>query len=108
MDCFDDAGLAVLRQPGSLQQMWRDHLLVGAHRNVNCFDEGTFVFLYPAVNDACSAAVADYGKCLRDRATFAAWTLDGFVACLRRHTDDDWLEAFYDRYLNLDRLRGID
>ena len=108
MDCFDDAGLALLREPGSLQQMWRDHLLVGAHRKVNCFDEGTFVFLYPEVNDACSAAVADYRTCLKDRATFVAWTLDDFVACLRRHTEDDWVEAFYDRYLNLERLPAID
>ncbi len=104
MGCFDDAGLDLLREPGSLQQMWRDHLLVGAHRKVNGFAEGTFVFLYPAVNQACSVAVAAYRSCLKKRGTFAAWTLDDFVTCLRQHTDEDWVEVFYDRYLNLDRL----
>ena len=80
MGCFDDARLPGLRKAGPLQQMWRDHLLAGAHRCVDGFDDGFFAFLFPAVNDACSAAVAAYSHCLNDVRTFAAWTLDGFVS----------------------------
>ena len=104
MDCFHKKGLQELRQAGRLQQMWRDHLLVGAHRKEDKFDEACFVFLYPEVNTACSSAVEEYGKCLSDIDTFDAWTLDDFVACLKRHTDAEWVRLFHDRYLDLSRL----
>ena len=104
MGCFREGALATLRRPGPLQQMWRDHLLVGSHREVDGFDESCFVFLYPEVNTACSSAVKSYTSCLSDLDTFAAWTLDDFVACLARHTDAEWVRLFRERYLDLSRL----
>ena len=81
--CFHKERLATLRQAGPLQQMWRDHLLVGAHHKVDGFDDACFVFLYPEVNTACAAAVAAYRHCLSDARTFEAWTLETFVSGLR-------------------------
>ena len=109
MGCFHEERLATLRQVGwrrvsALQQLWRDHLLMGVHRKVNKFDDACSVFLYPEVNTTCAAVAADYRQCLRDPHTFEAWTLEAFVACLRQHTDADWVQLFYDRYLDLNRL----
>ena len=66
MNCFRSDALPLLRQPGKLQQMWRDHLLVGAHRIVDKFDEAHWVFLYPEANTACSEAVIEYRNSLSD------------------------------------------
>ena len=104
MGCFREERLCTLRKPGPLQQMWRDHLLVGAHRMVDRFDEADFVFVYPEINTACSRAVELYRSCLVDCDTFEAWTLDRFVDCLARHSDAEWIALFHDRYLNMDRL----
>ena len=108
MGCFHEEHLEKLRQSrqkaDGLQQMWRDHLLMGAHREVDGFDDACSVLLYPAVNTTCEAAVADYRHCLSDAGTFEAWTLEAFVACLRQHTDAAWGRLFYDRYLDLSRL----
>ena len=104
MRCFREELLCTLRKPGPLQQMWRDHLLVGSHGMVDCFDEACFVFVYPEINTACSRALECYRSCLRECDTFDAWTLDEFVCCLSRHTDAEWVTMFHDRYLNLNRL----
>ena len=104
MGCFHTEHLATLRQAGPLQQMWRDHLLVGAHRQVDGFADACFVVLYPEVNTPCAQAVAAYRQCLSDARTFEAWTLETFVSRLRKHTDADWVQLFYDHYLDLSRL----
>ena len=104
MQCFRTDALPRLRQAGPLQQMWRDHLLVGAHAHVDAFDNAAFVFLYPEVNTACAAAVKAYQAGLSDRRTFLAWTLDAFVACLMSLTDAQWVRQFHTRYLDFSRL----
>ena len=104
MGCFRADALPRLQQPGPLQQMWRDHLLAGAHADVDGFDDAAFVFLYPEVNTACVAAVEAYQACLTNRRTFQAWTLDALVACLMRLTDAQWVPQFRARYLDLNRL----
>ena len=104
MGCFRPGGLPRLRQPGPLQQMWRDHLLVGAHKRVDQFNDAIFIFLYPEVNTACATAAGAYRKCLSDHRTYDAWTLDTLTACLMSHTDAAWVQQFYARYLDLDRL----
>ena len=53
MACFNSESIDRLKTK-PLQQIWRDHLLAGAHRSVDGFDEGIFVFLYPQGNTACS------------------------------------------------------
>ena len=109
MGCFHEEHLDRLRQVGcrrvdGLQQMWRDHLLMGAHRQEDGFADACSVFLYPAVNTTCETAVAAYRQCLSDDRTFEAWTIESFVSCLRQRTDAEWVQLFYDRYLDLSRL----
>ena len=104
MDCFRKEDLGKLGQEPHLQQIWRDHLLTGSHLEVDGFQDGCFVFLYPEVNTACSDAVEEYRQCLSNSGTFDAWTLDDFVACLKRHTDAEWVTLFQNRYLELSRL----
>ena len=93
-----------LRQAGPLQEMWRDHLLAGAHADVDAFDECVLVSLYPEANTACVAAFDAYYACLTDRRTFHAWTLDALVANLMTRTRASWVRQFHARYLDLDRL----
>ena len=103
MGCFlPEKQDAVRRRP--LEQIWRDHLLAGALRLVDEYDDGFFVFLHPEGNLACAEAVASYQGCLADTNTFAAWTLEQVVAALQRHTDAPWVEALYDRYLDFERI----
>ncbi len=87
-----------------LEQIWRDHLLMGAMKAVDGYDEGQFVFLYPEGNGRCADAVAAYRGCLKDAATFDAWTLEEFVGALRRHCHEDWVEALHARYLDFGKI----
>lgn len=103
MGVFKPARLADLqRRP--LQQIWRDHLLAGALKAVDGFDEGHFVFLYAEGNTRCADAVANYQSCLTDTQTFVPWTLGAFVAALRQHTSAPWVDAFFGRYLDFARI----
>ena len=109
MGCFHEEHLNTLRQasrqkPDGLQQMWRDHLLMGAHLKESGFVDACFVLLYPAVNTTCEATVVAYQQCLSDGRTFEAWTLETFVSSLRKYTDAEWVRLFYDRYLDFSRL----
>ena len=66
MGCFLPEKLdAVRRRP--LEQIWRDHLLTGALRLVDGYDDGFFVLLHPEKNLACvkalSAASAQSYRC---------------------------------------------
>jgi len=98
MECFQQDALTQLRkQP--LQQIWRDHLLAGAHRIVDEFDDGFFAFLYPEGNDACQRGVLSYSRCLSDEATFTAWTLEQVVAAIRAEGEYAWVDRFTERYL---------
>lgn len=109
MGCFHEEHLDTLRQASrrradGLQQLWRDHLLMGAHCKADGFDDACFVLLYPAVNTTCEQAATAYRHCLGDACTFEAWTLETFVSSLRKYTDAAWVQWFDDRYLNLNRL----
>ncbi len=87
-----------------LEQIWRDHLLAGALKAVDGYDEGRFVFLHPQGNTRCAAAVAAYQDCLANQEGFTAWTLEDVVAALRRHSAASWVDAFFERYLDFDRI----
>ncbi len=109
MGCFHEERLDTLRQADQpkvdgLQQLWRDHLLMGVWCKAGGFDDACFVLLYPAVNTTCEQAVADYRNCLSDARTFEAWTLETFVSSLRKYTDAEWVRRFDSRYLDLNRL----
>ena len=105
MGCFRIGSLPTLRKAGPLQQVWRDHLLVGSHRECDGFSDACFVMMYPEINIACSLAVDAYQHCLSSFDTFDAWTLEDFIACIARHTEAEWVQAFHERYLNLGRLQ---
>ena len=106
MGCFDGEKLDRLKsQP--LQQIWRDHLLAGALRSVGPYEDGFFVFLYPRDNPHCAGAITQYAECLTKRDTFEAWTLEDVTAGIKRHTGGDWVDAFYDRYLNFAKLEDV-
>ena len=87
-----------------LEQIWRDHLLAGALEAVDGYDEALFAFVYPQGNTRCASAVAAYQDCLLDRRGVTAWTLEDLVAALRRHTTASWVDAFFQRYLDFDRI----
>jgi hypothetical protein len=106
MGCFEADVLERLKAC-PLEQIWRDHLLAGAMLQAGGFDDGFFVFLAPAANEYCVEAVADYRRCLRDETTFASWTLEGVVEALRGHSDAEWVELFYDRYLDFAKIDRI-
>jgi hypothetical protein len=103
MGCFDEAHLPEL-QRAPLQQVWRDHLLAGAHRLRHEFADGFFAILYPEGNRACAKVVHRYRECLSSGDTFAEWTLERFTSVVACHTDAEWLGLFRDRYLDYTRL----
>lgn len=103
MGCFHEEQLPKLRTR-PLQQVWRDHLLVGAHQLVDGFEDALFVFLHPEGNTACSAVVQDYSQCLRDSRSFEGWTLERLVGHLMDHSDAEWVRAVHHRYLDFSRL----
>ncbi len=81
---FQEERLGELRD-APLEQLWRDHLLVGsltAHSSGR-FDGGAFVVLHPEGNEAVVQAVTRYRQCLRDDQTFSVWTLERYLAVVR-------------------------
>jgi hypothetical protein len=106
MRCFDAERMPDLkRQP--LQQIWRDHLLAGAHRLVDGLDDGFFAFLYPEANTACADAVAAYRECLTDDSTFVAWTMESVWDAIREESDAEWVTAFRHRYLDFGKVEEM-
>ena len=100
MGCFREDHLLELRA-APLEQLWRDHLLAGsllAHP-AGGFSEGTFVVLCPEGNDDVADAVTRYRACLRDYRSFEVWTLEDFVASVRRR-GGQWATAVAERYLS--------
>ena len=103
MGCFSEPFGAQLTQK-PLQQIWRDHLLVGAHRIVDSFEDGFFVFLYPEGNSACANAVQSYTECLREHSTFVSWTLEQLADSLSEHSSAQWITDFKTRYLDFSQV----
>jgi hypothetical protein len=100
MGAFQPDALSKLRQK-PLQQIWRDHLLVGslvADADAG-YGEGRFVFLSPAENTRCRDAVVAYRACLVNETTFSAWTFEQVVAALRGATPAPWVDELAARYL---------
>ena len=103
MGYFREAELGKLR--GSrLQQIWRDHLLMGVHKDVHEFEDAFFVILGPEDNSYLSEAVQEYLECLSDDNSFRNWTLEGLVERLMAHSSAEWIRDFHRRYLDFSRL----
>lgn len=105
MACFRPTCMMKLRQ-APLQQLWRDHLLVGSMLNDQAlgYTHGSFVFVYPAANAHCRAAVLEYKQCLSDPSTFDAWTIEEMVSILALATPAPWVEELRERYLGFGSL----
>jgi len=103
MGCFGPECRNALRAM-PLQQIWRDHLLMGATKHTDGYDDGFFVFLYPKDNDLCASAITQYRTCLSNENTFSEWLLEDVVTALRRHTKAEWVELFHARYLAFDKV----
>lgn len=105
MGCFNPEGRErLVRQP--LGQLWRDHLLAGALRQGEGYEDGYLMLLHPEQNPHCSAAVAAYGQCLASDESFAAVTLESLVAEIERHTDAAWVRCVRGRYLDFTKIDG--
>ena len=102
MGCFNADREALMRRP--LQQIWRDHLLAGATRLVDGFDDAVFVVLYPRDNPHVAAALDRYRLQLTSEDSFSAWTMEDVVGVLREFTDAPWVEALHDRYLDFSKV----
>ncbi|GAA2573563.1 hypothetical protein GCM10010210_56460 [Pseudonocardia hydrocarbonoxydans] len=98
---FRDGALPDLQRL-PLQQLWLDHLLALQllASPDDGWDEGTFVFLSPTGNVACTTAARRYSHALTDSTTFDARTLDELVQAIRLVADDPWADAVYERYLD--------
>lgn len=68
------------------------------------FEDGFFAFLHPKDNDRCTGAVSAYKACLKDEASFAAWTLEDVVTAIRKAGAKGWVDVFEDRHLAFGRL----
>lgn len=99
--------------PQTLEQIWRDHLLcLSMLPSVNTdYQEGCYLFAYPAGNANCANAIKTYNsrvlplgghnkKCL-------PVTLERIINTLRMHTQASWVKDFYKRYLDFGRLKTL-
>ncbi len=106
MGCFlTSKRSALMTRP--LQQIWRDHLLAGVLRQVDIFDDGFFVFLYPEGNMNCQNAVQSYLNCLTSTDSFAVWTLESVTNAVLQATTAKWVHDFADRYLNFGKIDAL-
>lgn len=84
-----------------LSQIWRDHLLSIATKQV--YDEGFFVFLFPSENTQCQIGVDNYKKLpisdYEDQTGFYARHLEVFIKSLRSLHDVEWTKELQERYL---------
>jgi hypothetical protein len=105
MGCFR-AGCAPLLRAQPLQQIWRDHLLMGALQAAEGYDDALYALLYPADNTDCRAAVEKYCECLAEVDSFAAWTLEEVVGALGDAGAAYWVELLRDRYLAFEKIKA--
>ncbi len=105
MGCFLPAASAALRR-APLQQLWRDHLLSGAMRVADGYDDTLFVVLYPTENEPCHRAVEAYRQTLSDSRSFDAWLLEPVLQFLAANTSSDWPRLVFDRYCDFSKLSG--
>lgn len=108
----DDQLINLKKSP--IQQIWRDHLLALSmyKSNPDYYDEGMFVLLYPKENCQCSAAIEKYKNTflVDDEAIngFYPRTLEEIVTILKNHCNDQWINDFYDRYLNFSKIDELE
>ncbi|NTU44155.1 MAG: hypothetical protein HGA99_01355 [Chlorobiaceae bacterium] len=105
MKCFSSGTRDALKS-SPLEQIWRDHLLVGAmcDKDSDKYEDGLFVILYPKDNHHVKDAVASYRNCLSNDSSFAEWTLEDVCFCLKKYSSAGWIDLFIDRYLAFEKV----
>lgn len=97
---FKPNSVDFLRQP-PLSQIWRDHLLCIATKQD--YDEGFFVFLFPAKNSHCQKGIDSYKEYLAfdndEQNCFYPRYLDDFINTLTTVSTADWTTELKYRYL---------
>lgn len=97
---FKPESIGLLRKP-PVSQIWRDHLLAISLRQD--YDEGSFVFLYPALNSHCENGVNEYRALLtsdsEDMTGFLPRHLEEFVRILEEVSCAGWVKDLRDRYI---------
>lgn len=97
---FKPQSVDFLRQP-PLSQIWRDHLLSIATKQD--YDEGFFVFLFPAKNHHCQIGVDNYKTYLafenEKLSGFYSRHLEDFIITLTEILNTDWTKDLKDRYI---------
>lgn len=108
MGCFSDAAYLKLKAK-PLQQIWRDHLLVGSLLNDQAqgYADAFFAFAFPKGNTCCADAVASYGGCLSNPNSFVAWTLEDIVDAIASESDDVWVALLRNRYLAFEKVSEL-
>jgi hypothetical protein len=107
LGCFAPATYEKLKDK-PLQQIWRDHLLVGSllHDKAQGYDDAFFAFAYPKDNECCSDAVASYRKCLSSATSFVPWTLENLVGAVKAE-GGGWVDAVARRYLAFEKVDAL-
>jgi hypothetical protein len=102
MGCFRAQALERL-QAKPLQQIWRDHLLVGSLLldRAGGYADGFFAFLHPKDNERCARACRSVRGLSRRRDELPAVDARGLR---RRAPRRRRVEAFASRYLDFGRL----
>lgn len=103
MGCFEPDYLDDLKKM-PLEQIWRDHLLMGIHKIVDKFDEGFFIYLYPRINEAVDVAIDSYLSKLSNTESILPWTLEEVIEVIGKYTEKEWLAAFVGRYLDFEKI----
>jgi len=104
MGCFHSDAFERLRAR-PLQQIWRDHLLTGAVVAAKIgYDRGTFVFLAPSDNDACTRATNGYRSCLSSESSLIGWALEDVFRAIREQGGGQWAEEGARRYVDFTSL----
>jgi hypothetical protein len=104
MQCFRAESAPRLRE-SPYQQIWRDHLLAGAVRQADKYDDGIFVMLYPRANEHCHVAATNYTTFLSDGSTFACWLLEDVLNLLIAGTASTWPQKVFDRYCDFAKIQ---
>jgi hypothetical protein len=86
-----------------VSQIWRDHLLSIATKSI--YDEGFFVFLFPADNVQCQNGVDKYRRLLvsdnEAQTGFYPRYLEDFIETLVEILPTDWTMELKDRYIGI-------
>lgn len=101
MGIYKSESLDILKNT-NLQQLWRDHLLVGSmFKTNNDYNRGDFIILYPGGNTECGELIEKYVKTFKgDDNYFIPLTLELFYNALSNNLKDKWVNEFNKRYLN--------